>query len=240
MNEKNIRLNLLLNRPIRIGGMGYLQLPTLNKIAELGEEEYNKNISALLFSKDILKSDLEELNELTDFHLLINLLYYDIQFREMFFSGLELLFNKKPEITEQGVVYFDEISEETVFTEKHWESIKKIVRIGNYIKEEEKYNAGNERARRLIEQIKKSKEKLAKAKKKDNIDLHSIVSAVSCRVFGFDRVGDLTIYQLYDTFYRLNMVDNYHYTFTGIYSGNISSKDINLSDINWANVIKIN
>jgi hypothetical protein len=82
---------------------------------------------------------------------------------------------------------------------------------------------------------------IAKAKKKDEkINLHSIISAVAWRTVGFNEVLKLTIYQLYDGFYRLGLIDNYHYTFTGIYTGNIDGSKIKLPDINWANTIKIN
>ncbi len=242
MNEKDIHLKLLVNAPIHIDGMGIFKLPKLKEMINMGEDKYNRYLSSMLFSKDALQIESEEIHKYTDFQILSDIIFHDDKFGSDFLSSLEFFFSEKIDIGDQGGIYFGEITEENKFTEEKWNMAKKLVMIGNFMKEqkkEEEVEAGNEQARKFMEKLKKKKAELAKVKKKDeNINLHSIISAVACRSVGFDRVGDLTIYQLYDTFYRLGLIDNYHFTFTGLYTGNISGKDIDLTNINWASVIK--
>jgi hypothetical protein len=140
-----------------------------------------------------------------------------------------------------GIVYFGEFSEDSILTEEKFEYIKRLVRIANNVPEkteEEEYKAGNERARKFLEKIKKQKEEINKLKKQ-KINLHSIISAVGWKAQSFDFISKLNIYQLYDGFYRLGYIDNYNYTMTGIYTGNIDGSKIKLPDINWANIIEI-
>jgi hypothetical protein len=142
-------------------------------------------------------------------------------------------------IEEKVILHFDDLE----LTEEKWEFIKTVAKIGNFVKEskEEEYVAGNERARKFLEEQKKRKALLAKLKKnKEQINLHSILSAVSWRTTGVKDLLDLTIYQLYDGYFRLGLIDNYHQIFTGIYTGNVDQSKIKLPDVNWANIIKIN
>lgn len=241
MNEKDIHLKLLINTPIHIEGMGVFKLPRLRDLITMGEDRYNSYLSSLLFSKDALQVESNEFNDYSDFEVLSKIIFYDETFGGHFLSTLEFFFGEKIDINDKGELYFGNINEENIFTEEKWKIAKKLVKIANFMKDAEKeegYNAGNDKARELIEKIKKKKQVLSEVKKEESINLHSIISAVACRSVGFDRVGDLTIYQLYDTFYRLGLIDNYHFTFTGVYTGNISGKDINLSEINWASIIK--
>lgn len=239
LTDDDIRLKLLANVPIEVNGIGHLQLPSLRQVISMNESLHNTYISYLLFSKDSLSEQSEEMNDHSDYEILISFLYHESSFRELFFNVLEIIFGEQPNY-EEGIVYFGEFSEESVLTEEKWEFIKKIVKIGNFIedkKEEEEYDAGNEYAKRFIEKLKRKKASEYKPPPKQN--LHSMISAIGWKTVGIDKVLDLTMYQLYDAFMRLENIDNYHYTLTGIYTGNIDSKGIKLSDINWANIIKI-
>lgn len=243
MNEQDIQLKLLANMPIYIDGIGMLQLPTITEIIKMGESKYNHSLSLMLFTKDYLATQNEEVNNFSDFEVMLSLILYDPSFREMMFNTFSIFINSTPNMTEDGILFFGEPKEESILTEEKWTYIQKIIKLGNYIhgKQEDEYKPGNERARKFIEKQKKNKEMVAKLKKKDEtINLHSIISAVAWRTNGFNQLLNLTIYQLYDGFYRLGLIDNYHYTFTGIYTGNIDGSKIKLPDINWANIIKIN
>jgi hypothetical protein len=242
MDEKDIQLKLLANIPIDLG-FAKFQLPSVSDVIYMGESTYNSLLSLMLFSKESLTIQVEEFEKLSDFEILINLIYHDVSFRNMVFNAFATFLDVTPHISQEGIIYFGEFDISTILTEDKWEELKNIIKIGNFIPKttEEEYKAGNERARKFLEAQKKRKEMIAKAKKKDEkINLHSIISAVAWRTVGFNEVLKLTIYQLYDGFYRLGLIDNYHYTFTGIYTGNIDGSKIKLPDINWANMIKIN
>ncbi|MNF66697.1 hypothetical protein D3C84_484940 [compost metagenome] len=238
LTDDDIKLKLLANEPIEIYGIGNLQLPSTRQVISMNESLHNTYLSYLLFSKENLSETSEEMDKLSDFEILVSFLYHDASFREVFFNALELIFGEKPNY-EEGIIFFGLPSEESLFTEEKWDFVKKVLKIGNFIedKKEEEIIPGNERARKFMEKLKRQKEQAPKVKSKQN--LHSMISAISWKTVGINNVLDLTIYQLYDAFMRLENIDNYHYTLTGIYTGNIDSKGIKLSDINWANIIKV-
>jgi hypothetical protein len=155
----------------------------------------------------------------------------------MFFYGLNLHLDTFPILDSSGLIYFGEPSVESILTEEKFEYIKKLVRIANNLSEPEEYVAGNEKARKLIEKIKRNREK-SKQPVKQNINLHSTISAVGWKAQSFKFISELTIYQLYEGFNRLGYIDNYNFTMTGIYTGNIDGSKIKLPEINWANIIK--
>jgi len=238
ITRDDIHLKLLANVPIEINGIGHIQLPSLRQIISINESLHSAYLSYLLFSKDSLNETSEEMDRHSDYEILISFLYHQDSFRDFFLNALEMVFGEKPSY-EDGIVYFGEPSEDSVLSEEKWDLIKKVVKIGNFIeekKDEEEIIPGNERARKFMEKLKKKKEQAPKIKPKQN--LHSMISAIGWKTIGIEDVLNLTIYQLYDAFMRLESMDNYHYTLTGIYTGNIDSKGIKLSDINWANIIK--
>lgn len=239
--DSDIHLKLLANVPIEVDGIGYFQLPTIREVVQMGESIYNSNVSMMMFSKSYL-SQVEGIENFSDMEVMMTSFFYDPSFRFLINTSFLLFFKKQMKMDELNKAYFDDLSEETIFTEEKWDYIKNIVRISHFLSEkteEDEYVAGNDMAKKLIEKIKKNKQKVAQLKK-EQVNLHSILSAVSWRSNGINPLLDLTMYQLYDGYYRLGFIDNYHYVSTGIYTGNIDSKGIKLSDINWANIIKIN
>lgn len=103
---------------------------------------------------------------------------------------------------------------------------------------EDEYHAGNSKAKEMMDKIRKGK--ASKPKKKPVIDFHSIISGLSWRTTGgvnLFNIFDLTIYQFYDGYYRLENIDHYNSILTGIYTGNIDAKNIKMQDINWARII---
>jgi hypothetical protein len=237
MNDNDIHLRLLANEPIDVG-IGQFQLPTVREIIRMGESKHNEYLSMLLFNKSYL-ANRDGIDEYTDLEVFVTSIFYDPMFRDTVTKAFKLFLNKDMKVTEEGVIYFDEFREDTVFTEEKWMMIKTIAKIGNFIQEkkEDEYKAANDEAKRLIDFIKNKKK--TNTKKEEKINLHSILSAVAWRTNGIDSLLDKTIYQLYDGFYRLRFVDNYNQIYTGIYTGNVDQSKIKLPDIDWANVINI-
>lgn len=226
MTDNDIQLKLLANVPIDIDGMVNFQLPTIREIIMMGEEQYNYYMSALLFSKDSLSDSNDEvLGKMNDYEIFSSLIAYEESFQYSAMSAFSIFTDQEPKLFENGAVYFGELSEDSFLDESKWKQMQKIIRLGNYIpekKKEEEYKAGNNKAKELIDKIMRKKKELNNGNKDEKINLHSIISAVSWRTSGINDILNLTIYQLYDAYHRLNTVDNYHYTFTGIYSGSIS------------------
>jgi hypothetical protein len=240
LKDSEITLKFQLDLPVYVEGIGNFKPLNIKKIAEIGEEKYNTLLSSLMFSKENLQSD-EGLEEVTDIQVLYMFVNHDEQFRSTFFEAIETHFDSKPLLHEEGFIYFGQLDETTILEDSKMEYIQRLIRLSNFLKEQEKdeYEAGNERAKKFMEKLRKKKEKLANVKK-DQITLQSMISAVGWKSNSFFDVHKLNIYQLNDAFHRLGTIDNYHYTLTGIYSGAVDGSKIKLPDINWANNIKLN
>lgn len=242
LNDNELHLKFLLRQSVYVEGLGYFHSPTLEEIVNMTESKYNESISALLFDKSNLEINNEEIDNYTDFQVISSLVYNDDHFRSIYFAGLQLHFSEKPTLNkEYGFTYFGDLSEDTIITEEKYEYIKRLVRIANHIAEQKKDEmiAGNERARKFIEEQKKRKALLAKLKK-PKFNLHSIISAVGWKAQKFDFINNLNIYQLYDAYSRLHVLDNYHYIMSGIYAGTVDDSKIKSEDIDWANIYNTN
>jgi hypothetical protein len=226
--------------PIYIEGIGNFHAPYLTEIVDLTEDLYTMSLSTVFFDKSQLQGQFD-MEKYSNFQVLCSIIIEDENYRELFFYALGLHLDTPPIFHTEGIIYFDELSEESVLTEEKFEYIKKLVRIANNLselnKEEEEYKAGNERAKKFMEQLKKQRAETEKLKK-PKINLHSIISAVGWKAQSFDFISELNIYQLYDGYHRLGYIDNYNQTMTGIYTGNIDGSKIKLPDIYWANIIK--
>lgn len=242
LNDDELHLKFLLGQSVYVEGLGYFHSPTLEEIVNMTEKKYNESVSALMFSKESLELN-EEFDELTDFQVLSSLVHNDDHFKNIYSEGLQLHFDKVPNLYEledygQTYFYFDELSDDTVINEEKYEYIKRLVRIANHIAEPKKedFKAGNDMARKFIEEQRKRKARLAQYKKPKS-NLHSIISAIGWKAQKFDFINNLNIYQLYDGYSRYHFLDNYHYTMSGIYAGTVDGSKVKAEDIDWANIL---
>lgn len=239
LNDEEIHLKFLLGQSVYVEGIGDFRSPPLSRIVDITENTYNQSLSALLFDRDSLQLD-KEFDELDDFQILTSIIYHDSFYRELFFYGLELHFNMTPTIHENGFIYFGELAEESILSEEKYQYVRKLVELANNIAkkaEEDEIIPGNEQARKFMEEIKRKEQEMQKYIK-NPMNLHSIISAVGWKAQSFEFINQLNIYQLYDGYKRLGVIDNYHYTMSGIYAGTVDPKGIKMPDINWANILK--
>lgn len=148
---------------------------------------------------------------------------------------------------EQGIFYFEEgeiridndklesLNEDEIMIvhRENFDDIVRVVKLQNYlekpnsaIKNEE--NPADEETKKLMEHMKKMREKVdakKKAQKRqddgDDIDISDIISAVSSRSNSINKlnVWDLTLYQLYDEYARLELIDNYDFSIRAMMAG---------------------
>jgi hypothetical protein len=126
-----------------------------------------------------------------------------------------------------GNVQEDEIENIKVINSLNFNDIVDIIRYQNCVKypdKKEEYNPKDERARKIIEKLNKAKKEVDKAKKKDkdnNVDFLSVVSAVSTKSNTINKfnVWDLNVYQLYDEFKRLEMINGYETSILAMLNG---------------------
>lgn len=245
MNDTDVQLKLLAGLPIEIDGLGQLRQLTAKTVVSMNESYYNQLLSTLLFDKSNIEQ-LDEDQERSNFEILVAICYHDQDFRKVFLDALELFFGEKAGFfanEEYAFFYLGEIKEQRYIVAETLETIQKLLRKMNNLpekKEEEDYTPGNEKARKFMEQLKKRRAK--RPPKKETMNLHSIISGLAWKQNGMNIVDiwNLTLYQIYDGYFRTENIDNYSNVVRGIYAGTINGKDIDLSKINWANIIKIN
>lgn len=120
-----------------------------------------------------------------------------------------------------GEVYFDSgfilksPDQECLITRDNFPIIKNVIKEINGLKvdskEEETYS--NDKAREIAEKLKKAKEEISKnSKDGESTKLDCITSSVSARHPSLNllNIWDLTVYQLYDQYNRLTLVDSFN------------------------------
>lgn len=245
MNMDDIELKLLMGMPIHIDGVGDIYSPLLNDIIELGFSKYNEFLTCLLVDNSIIKrkTDNEKDETVDTFSVILSLMIHDQSFYEKFKNALELTFREKVSFghtDEEAFFYVGDLSKQRFITDKNIELIQAIVRIANQVKTqnvEEEYNPADEQTRKIIEEMLARRKK--KPKPKSTMNMHSIISGLASKSNSINHfnIGGLSVYQLYDSFHRLEVIENYHYTMVGIYTGNVDSKKINYNKMHWSKII---
>jgi len=213
----DLRLKLLSGEPIYIEGAGYLKPLTLRYIAKHGYATYLKHLNTLttniedLFGEEITSDDGTKLN------LFDLLLSSEESFIAHFVDAIKFFFQV------EEAEYFPEFHNlvfgdgNRVINHDIFVKVKEVIEYQNYISDPNKarnqYNPKDERARLLIKKMEETRKIVNKLKGVDaeQPDFVDIISAVSTRsnVIGKHDVWNLTIYQLYDEFSRLRMIDEY-------------------------------
>lgn len=245
----DIKLKLLAGLPINVDGVGKLYPLTLRDIAEIGEKTYNSYLNVLCFDIEDLdiSDEIKNIEGITTFDIIMSNCIQNKEFKSTVIDSLSLFFREDVNFSLEKInesdfylLHIGDLKDQRIIHRENFESIKDILKQQNNISKakEEEYNPANETARKLIEKIKKNKQNAPKPK--NNIDLHSIISGVAWKShIGINNVWDLVICQLYDAYYRLDIVDNYEKTLYGVYAGTIDAKKTDFKKINWSNIIKL-
>ena len=233
MIDNDINLKLLAGMPIDISSLGILTPLKLKEVIYIGESNYNELLSVLLIDKE----NIEGLNdqEISNLELLMVYSYQNIEFREKVLKSLKFFLNNEFFMSNEGFFYCKDL----ILDKEPFDDFQYVLKCANHIeiKKEDEIIPGNERARKFMEKLKLSKQNF---KKPEIMNLHSIISGVAWKSNNMNIIDifDLTVYQLYDAYHRLENIDNYHYTLSGIYAGNVDSKNINMSKITWSKILK--
>jgi hypothetical protein len=246
MNVEDIEMKLLAGLPIQIENLGHYHSVKLHEIASMGESEYNNIVGYLLLDEESFDPEGTFKGKLGLLQMIASSSYYDPTLRSKIEQGLELFFREKANLyfsaeENEAFFYFGEFNEFRHLTEELWELFCIVLRLDNHSpkqkKFEEEYEFLTEEARLKYEEMQRKKANAFKPKSK--INLQSIVSAMSNKSnsLNITNIWDLTLYQIYDSFKRLDHIGHYEDTILGIYTGNIEGKKIKLADIHWANII---
>ena len=225
--EEELSLKLLAGDSINIDGIGNIYPLKLKEIKDMGEQIYNYFLSVLTIKPDETPNNIS----LFDF-ILQNCIYGDEQYRYLVLHALACFLKDKITLREFGFIVGD--SEDKFINKDNYNEIYKIILLQNCLKNQiDEYNPANERAKELIERLKKSKAN--KTIQKNNANLASVISGVVWKSKNIDifNVWDLTVYQLYDALYRLNILDEFDNMMFAYYTGNIRKEDIDFKNLSW-------
>lgn len=217
-------LKLLKGDPIEVVKDLYVYPLKLKEIAEIGEEEYNSLLSTIMLNKSILsklegndvpKSEIEKLYELNDLEFILCISLYFPHFFQKFIQGLAIFLKSNIEVTpDMDVIVINEDKYKFHLDNQLFLSIKQVIAKQNYIKHqnETSYKPANAKAQALLEKMNKIKENIQSKNKEEGLSLKTVISIVSnySENLNMFSIWDLTVYQLYESYSRLILWDNYH------------------------------
>lgn len=210
------RLRNFLGKPIFFNEIP-IYSPTVDEICEIGELQYNIYLAVATFNleavfKYILRLDDEKFSNLLSFN------EYDL-FTSFDYTR-DLLKEAYSFFTKKDVIYDDlfsifKIGERLFVSRNDYEILADIIKEQNGITDEwnlKKKKFANEKARKLYLKKLKYLEQLRKKNVNNALSLKDILS-VLCNAEGNGinvfNVGQLTIYQVYEHFERLNIKENH-------------------------------
>lgn len=242
MKKADIEIKLHANIPIQIENLGMYQSLSLKQIAEIGEDEYNNILGHLLFDKDNLPHSESEEELPSTLQIVSTISSYDSDFKMVIERGIELFFGEKVSLffsENEAFFYFGKIRDSRHFTDEYWESFCQILRLENHIQKEKKEELKffDERARQQHERIQKA---ISGINKKAKNNLISIIHGMAWKSKNLNilDIWNLSLFQLYEGYKRMDFIGHYEDMMLGVYTGNIDSNKITFADIHWANVIQ--
>lgn len=226
-----------MGEPILVSDGLHLHVPKLREIIAMSESKYNELLSALLFDKGNIDG-LDD-DRLTSFEVLFAYCFHNVEFKNIIFNALKLIFKEEAQMGDDGSNVFFYFDDSKKIDNSNFDFIQEVLKRANYIKvdNEPEFNPANSKAAQMIELIKKGKK--SKPRPKETMNLHSIISGLAWKAKDVNifSIFDLTIYQLYNGFYTTENIDNYHHTLQGIYAGTVDGKDIKFDQIHWAKIL---
>jgi hypothetical protein len=218
-------LKLLKGDPIPIRAGLYLYPLYLSDIADIGENNYNYYLHIFRIDKSLLgqlngeisHSELDEIYKYSELEFVLYLCGQDSSLLYFFMESLRVFLKSEIKIEKDvGIIIENEEVSITLDNDLFLE-IKKIISKQNYLKvsEEPNFKPANDKAKELIDKMKKAKEKIQKQNKEEGLSLKDIISIVSTysNDLNIMSVWKLTVYQLYESYLRLVLWDEYHNKF---------------------------
>lgn len=221
----DIQMKLLSGQTMYVGELPVKPF-TLAEISEIGYSVFQGNVNIVLLTLD------DMINSIEDFEISANLKANKHQYKvfDMYVTSPEMtdiLLESLKMIFRTDEVYLERsdsgelrisVDDKFVIDRDNFDEISKVVEVQNnpsFSGEDDDYNPANEVARSIAEKIRKGKEKVKQSKAMESggegINIADMISAVSAMSNSINKlnVWELTIYQLYDEFARLNKIDNY-------------------------------
>lgn len=231
-------MNLLYERWIPVNDKINIYVPTVGEIIEC-EDDYYSLVSILtampidfMVQLDDLGIDFTEINE----YDLLLILFPELKskdtsmiFGDLDLSGFELMVNQQ----NNNIVLRDELNDITIDRSVYGMISNTLRKIHSL--EQDRRKPANEEAKKFM--LERARKKLRRSKNKyHDSQLESfIISLVNAEQFKYDFEGtrELSIYQFNVSVRQIIKKTDYEHLMFGVYSGNISAKDVKNDDLIW-------
>lgn len=234
MDEVTLNGRLLRGKSIRVEKIQLIPL-TIDEILDedVGFDLYNRYLSILCMDSDDIKEmlNIEDDTEIDPFEYLCINCYQDEVSKEYILKIFNLFLREQVNFYADNVeayFYLGDIQKKNQIDKNNFSFIIEILKKQNCIeKSKDKTKPENDAQKKFFAQLKKMREKYAKYKEvQDIVDIMSAVCSKHPSINVFN-VGELTIYQLIDTYKRLNLIDEYFLNIKSLLAG-ADSKEIKL------------
>lgn len=237
MEELDLKLRLFGGEPIEADDYGLIKPLTVREVVNYGYTEYMKSLNIVCVeTKDFLKDgssdeDLEDVNVID-----ILIAFGGEEIEKELENALSLFLHGEAIIDKEHLCIFLKKSEEEVLkiNSSNFDNIKEVIKWQNYVNhfEDNKVDSTpmDEETRKFkerMEKLKKQRDEIKRKKNKDeegegqDIDFYDIVSSISSKSYSVNELNvmDLTIYQVYSKFKRMEMIDQYDISIKSILAG---------------------
>lgn len=186
-------LTLLRGQSVFVETIGTIYPLTLGEIEAIGEQTFSVLLSFLTFEQQTAGTK--------------NWFNPDLGQEEILLMTWALSLVLKSEVKFAGGKYLSDKGGEV--TAHNYQQLVSVLRKQYCLKDEEAAHYSSDKARAIAERINEEKAKIQKGE--TNLSLSSIISSVAAKhpQLNLFNIWDLTLYQLYDQFQRLQLIDNY-------------------------------
>jgi hypothetical protein len=220
MFDLNLDLKLLRGLPIQINKPSYIGMVhpvTINDIVNLTIEKYYEHLNVLCVDSEDIKKFLNITDEIQTFEFLYINSCKTPDYRKIVLDALMFFFKEDVFFHENIGFYMGDVSEKRFINQDNFEDVKYVIKKLNCIesKEDDEFNCVSEKAKAILERMKKTRKKLEQAKADEEgeepltlFDLISILAAYSNTINVFN-VWELTFFQFNNQFNRLKILKDY-------------------------------
>jgi hypothetical protein len=218
-DELNLNLKLLRGHPIDINNVGKIHPVKMNNIVDITIGKYNQHLSVLCIETEDIKKLLNITDDLKTFEFIYLNCVKSIEYKDIVIDALKFFFKEEINFQKSYGFYLGDIEENRVISLDNYEEIKYVIKRMNCLVSEsegkEKYNPVNERARKILEKLKKDKAIRERIKQKESdgesLDLFDLVSILSAYGNGINifNIWDLTFFQFNNQFNRMKILKDY-------------------------------
>lgn len=239
LNADN-KLKLLSGEPFYLENIGNIKPLTLREITRIGYSKYIEHLNLFLLSKEnFIKEEFMEDVNISFFNIM--LAFSDEHFDKYITDAVKTFFGIEVVIIKSNLMIVAKDPDlHFCIHSDNFDDIRQIIKWQNGLdgetSEKDDLKFKNDRAKQILDKLKKSQAEIQKQKKKENNDLDfaDILSAIASKSFSLNKLNvfELTVYQMYDEFRRLDLIDNYHLSTKAMMAG---AKNINLK--HWTSKI---